>query len=292
MRPKVRKQYLMEIRERSAANIKKQKRSDNMKNPINSKSCIIITCPDDAQPCLSRIKIRNAAGTIIQLNPGINILTIEQYPDLKYGFISDFNEDELPENFDYPSHWGDNPRWQVTSVDMSHFDGKEMTSMVSMFDRFEGERIVLANLDTSNVKDMAQAFNMSSVKHLALDLNTSNVTDVSQMFYGANIERLVLKGFDLRNVTNFKCMFENAEIDTLIIDDWIIEENKCSYNDGIFEECNLPNKIIIRNCLPKTVEWIAENAVNAYGEDALNHIKSDNDVSCQKLEDGWSVLVY
>ena len=231
---------MMEIREKTAANIENQKRSDNMKNPINSKSCIIITCPDDAQPCLSRIKLRNDAETIIQLNPGINILTVEQYPDLKYGFISDFNEDELPEDFNYPKEWDDDCRWQVTSVDMRYFDGKEVTSMEKIFAYcyFKSLKLSAAGYD--------------------------NIENLSEMFLRSIIDKLELKNFDFSNVKEFAGMLDMRSVKELVIDGW--HSPSYEFEDCLFDlggrlnmSFTTPDKIIIKNCDEETTLWILNN---------------------------------
>ncbi len=93
---------------------------------MTSSSYIKIVCAEEADPESNRIMLRTTPPTFIELQPGENILTVETYPDLKYGFYPEQRRsDSISINDSCQS---------IIEVDLSHFDASEVQSTSSMFD--------------------------------------------------------------------------------------------------------------------------------------------------------------
>ncbi|ELC2202389.1 BspA family leucine-rich repeat surface protein [Listeria monocytogenes] len=128
----------------------------------------------------------------------------------------------------------------LTSLDLSNLDTKQVTSMSQMFYGASGlTSLNLSNLDTRQVMNMSQMFreatsltsldlsnfdtsrvtNMTSMFYRATSLtsldvssfNTSRVTDMTSMFNGThNLTSLDVSSFDTGKVTNISYMFNGA----------------------------------------------------------------------------------
>ncbi|MBC1384367.1 BspA family leucine-rich repeat surface protein, partial [Listeria innocua] len=128
----------------------------------------------------------------------------------------------------------------LTSLDLSNLDTKQVTSMSQMFYGASGlTSLNLSNLDTKQVTSMSQMFrettsltsldlsnfdtsrvtNMTSMFYRATSLtsldvssfNTSRVTDMTSMFNGThNLTSLDVSSFDTSKVTNISYMFNGA----------------------------------------------------------------------------------
>ena len=110
----------------------------------------------------------------IRLRKGENVISVEEYPELQYGF-----------SFDQSS---DRPN-QIEDIILDEYDTSNVTDMSCMFDGCSSlESLDLSGFDTSNVTDMFNMFyGCSSLESLDLsDFDTSNVTDMSKMFYGCS----------------------------------------------------------------------------------------------------------
>ena len=135
----------------------------------------------------------------IKLRKGKNVICVEEYSELQYGF-----------SFDTCS---DNPEY-IINIILDEFDTSHIDNMCSMFEGCRSlETLDLSSFDTSNVIDMAFMFSgCSSLKSLDLsDFDTSNVTDMNSMFEDcSSLESLDLSGFDTSNVTDMNSMFEDC----------------------------------------------------------------------------------
>jgi len=135
----------------------------------------------------------------IRLRKGENIISVEEYPELRYGFSFDAGSDK-PEN--------------IEDIILDEYDTSKVTNMCCMFLGCSSlESLDLSGFDTSNVTDMSGMFNdCSSLESLDLSgFDTSNVTDMSWMFYGcSSLESLDLSGFDTSNVTDMYSMFDGC----------------------------------------------------------------------------------
>ncbi|MBC1928901.1 BspA family leucine-rich repeat surface protein [Listeria innocua] len=128
----------------------------------------------------------------------------------------------------------------LTSLDLSNLDTKQVTSMSQMFYGASGlTSLNLSNLDTRQVMNMSQMFreatsltslnlnnfhtnrvtNMTSMFYRATSLtsldvtsfDTSQVTDMTSMFNGTiNLTSLDVSSFDTGKVTNISYMFNGA----------------------------------------------------------------------------------
>jgi len=99
----------------------------------------------------------------------------------------------------------------LTNIDLSSFDTKNVTNMSSMFcDCFNLKNIDLSSFDTKNVTNMSHmfscCFNLINIDLLSFD--TNNVTNMSHMLSSCyNLTNIDLSSFDTKNVTNMSHMF-------------------------------------------------------------------------------------
>ena len=166
----------------------------NTNSPINSKSYIILDCGSEG----GKLYLRTDPPAFIDLKEGENILTIEDYPALKYGFMAGYYEDNR-------FYGGLN----VKNIDFSHFDSSEMTCMDEMFREVHFECNEIKGLDTSNVTSMKSTFQSAEFDidgEFKIEVDTRNVEDMSFLFYFiyGDFEKL---NFDTRNVKNMDGMF-------------------------------------------------------------------------------------
>ena len=135
----------------------------------------------------------------IRLRKGENVISVEEYPELQYGF-------SFYELSDRPKH--------IEGIILDEYDTSNVTDMRYMFEGCSSlESLDLSGFDTSNVTDMRYMFHgCNSLESLDLSgFDTSNVTDMRCMFHGCNsLESLDLSGFDTSNVTDMDSMFEDC----------------------------------------------------------------------------------
>lgn len=109
--------------------------------------------------------------------------------------------------------------YNLTSLDVIHFNTSKVTNMESMFSQCSPTSLDLSSFDTSNVKNMRQMFFLCD-DLTSLDLShfdTSNVTDMGSMFYGClNLTSLDVSGFNTSKVTIMQSMFENCRVLTTL----------------------------------------------------------------------------
>lgn len=179
----------------------------------DSTSRIIIICKDAAIPSENRIKLRTNPPTYIELQPGKNVLTVKDYPALKYGF-SQLSPEDDPTGEDDPS---DGNCQDVLEIDFSHFDGSEMTTMEDMFYKMENlKKVNFENLNTSKVTNMGNMFPLSDVEDVDFSgLDTSNVTNMERTFANSCLRKINLDGFDMSHVTSSENVFADSEIEKI-----------------------------------------------------------------------------
>ena len=176
--------------------IKSESLSAQGNHPAKSKlSQIVVTC---SQANVSIYIGSHNKRKQVKLKQGENILTVKDYPALKYGFyfIEGCNQE------------------RIRMIDLSSYDTSNVTDMRCMFDGCSSlESLDLSGFDTSNVTNMQSMFyGCSSLESLDLSgFDTSNVTDMSSMLEGcSSLESLDLSGFDTSNVTNMLSMFDGC----------------------------------------------------------------------------------
>ena len=102
----------------------------------------------------------------------------------------------------------------IISIDLSHFNSINITSMYCMFNSCSAlKSLNLTNFNTSNVEDMSSMFlNCSSLESLNLStFDTSNVNNMGDMFGScSSLIDLDLSSFDTYNVTCLGGMFYNC----------------------------------------------------------------------------------
>lgn len=243
-------------------------------NPIDSQSYVIIECEPDQSKNDNCIQLRDNNKTIIYLKAGKNILTVEEYPGLKYGFTT-FKKGVIFTKY--------------SKINLSNFDGSEMKSMESMFERTAEniDNIIFGNIDTSKVENMAKMFQGSQLDNAVFKpfFNTSNVKNMERMFEGAcfNTE-LDLSSFDVRNVNKMEKMFPVYYIKNLILDNWHIKgkevvENIFTDIDNFAGEGRIPDiKISMKGCDVNTIQWICEDLIqfiDIYSEDILEDFREE-----------------
>jgi surface protein len=126
----------------------------------------------------------------------------------------------------------------ITSIDLSSFDTKNVTNMNNMFDKcYNLTSIDLSSFNTENVSNMSYMFSVcSNLKEINLSsFNTKNVTDMRCMFnYCSNLKNVDLSSFDTTNVTNINNIFNGCpELN-------LVKINSISYN--LIQELQSKNK--------------------------------------------------
>ncbi len=188
-----------------------------------SQSYIRVICADNAVPAYNRIQLRTTPPTYIELQPGENILTVEEYPALKYGFkqIDDYEFENCSEEFANGLPYEYNGEG-ILVIDLSNFDATEMKSMNYMFSHMKGLRSVALNgMRNAKPDSMVSTFSMMGENMDELDLSTldlSNVEDVSYLFSGCDIRKVILANCDFRAVENLDSMFDSCGIEELNFD--------------------------------------------------------------------------
>lgn len=103
--------------------------------------------------------------------------------------------------------------WNLTELDVSHFDTKNVTDMGSMFMETYGLRALdLKNFDTKNVVNMSSMFQRCGARDLDVsNFDTRNVTDMQYMFSYCRANILDVSNFNTQNVTQMSGMFEGVD---------------------------------------------------------------------------------
>ena len=188
----------------------------------------------------------------IRLRKGENVINVEEYPELQYGFSFDEQSDK-PEHIEeiildgYDTSnvtnmscmfWGCD---SLESLDLSCFDTSNVTDMSSMFEGCSSlESLDLSGFDTSNVTNMGCMFEgCSSLESLDLSgFDTFNVTYMGWMFWGcSSLESLDLSGFDTLNVTDMSNMFSScSSLESLNLSDF--DTSNVTDMTAMFDGCS------------------------------------------------------
>ena len=105
---------------------------------------------------------------------------------------------------------------KATTLDVSNFDTSKVTNMKVMFYDSQATTLDLSNFDTSNVTNMSYMFRGSQAITLDVsNFNTSNVIDMRYMFYDSKATTLDVSKFNTSKVTNMSYMFYNSKATTL-----------------------------------------------------------------------------
>lgn len=237
----------------------------------DSKSYIIIVCNKKANPQHNQIQLRKSKK-LVELNPGVNILTVEEYPEIKYGF--------------YPKQVGGgvmtpNENCQsILEVDMSHYDASEIESTGLMFgDMLALRKVNLSNVKFSNVRNMDNMFaRCLSLKDITVNnIHTfeSNVlTSANGMFYmTVSIKSLGLAYFGGSSLKRIVSMFGSMDsLEELDLSGWNLRGvDVGGIEESLFEGCNNLKKIYMYGCNDVTVKKIRNQLNNPYV--TLDHVK-------------------
>ncbi len=216
----------------------------------NSRSYIRIVCTEDAEPKYNRLQLRTEPSTYIELQPGENILTVEKYPALKYGFCQIDDPYLESENSPYECNGGG-----IKHVDLSHYNPSEMVSMNNMFRRMDSLLdIDFGRIRIENVESMDSAFEWTDVGHLDLTgISFSKVVSAEMMIYAQGNISVNLTGADLSNITKAEGIFNG--VDELILDNAILSD-AVIYSMAYEEEygCECLKKISLRGCAINMIE--------------------------------------
>ena len=173
--------------------------SDYGKAVESVRSCdsrIVIVCSGTAY-----IKVGEERDKKIRLKEGENVISVNDYPELKYGFSMENN----------PIMWTEGLPQHISRINLSDYDTSEITDMSMMFLGCSSlVSLDLSGFDTSQVTDMGWMFcGCSSLESLDLSgFDTSQVTDMGSMFHGcSSLWALDLSGFDTSRVTKMGSMF-------------------------------------------------------------------------------------
>ena len=140
----------------------------------------------------------------------------------------------------------------ITSINLSSFDTKNVTNMSYMFYNCKRlEELDLSSFDTRKVTNMSHMFHMDSMhcedcslkKINLLSFNTENVTDMSYMFYNCfYLKKLDLSNFDTKNTIDMSYMFYNCcYLEKLVLSNFdTINVKNMSF---MFFDCNTLKKI-------------------------------------------------
>ena len=174
----------------------------------------------------------------------------------------------------------------ITKIDLSSFDTKNVTDMYEMFYNCTNlTNLDLSSFDTKNVTDMIHMF--SGCHNLAnLDLSsfdTKNVIHMSFMFYRChNLTNLDLSSFDTKNVTHIRGMFYNCP-NLTNLDLSSFDTKNVTDMDRMFYACfNLTN-LDLSSFDTKNVKYMSEMFYKCHKINKKNVLLNNNDVKILNL---------
>lgn len=226
-------------------------RLDKKNNQSSYTNYIEVTCADNTDPESNLLMLHTEPYTFIKLQPGKNILTVEEYPALRYGFsqVPDVDDERVQSlNIDLPDPYENGQ--EINEVDFSHFDASEMITMKDMFWAMSNiKKISFGKLNTSSLVDTSDAFRWvgdRSNKIPILDLtglDFSNVKNMRGMFLGLACHTLDLSRCDFSNVVN-SCfdLFLESDIKELILDNTILSKEALSSIELLCDELTISLK--------------------------------------------------
>lgn len=241
----------------------------------SSNSYIIITCDKEIDPEVDFITLRTDPPQRINLKSGENFLTVADYPALKYGF------EHKTDNILYGQECN------IRKIDLSHFDGSQMTSMSYMFAYIYAE-LILDNLNTSNVTDMRGIFDYSDFEYLKPDFNVDKVTqwgsfgnvdhigelDLTEWKTKAKIDHIAVNIYGVRK---------------LVLDGWKLENREQAnfFTNPIGRENEMCGKVSLKGCDKDTILWIAESLYESLKQNEAEPIDLSEYLI---LDEGLSVI--
>lgn len=227
--------------------------------PTNFESYIRIVCSDDADPKYNKLQLRTDPPTFIELQPGNNILSVENYPMLKYGF----RQIDNPWLDAYPNTTNEYNCGDVVLVDLSHFDSADMTSMEDMFRKMENlKEIIFGDIRIENVISMNSAFEWTAVENLDLTrIDFSHVIDAEMMAYSQGDREVILAGCDLSNVKTAEGIFNGVSklnLDGALLSEAVIDAMDREEEYG----CENLKEISMKGCAPELIESVIAHLQN------------------------------
>lgn len=231
---------------------------------IKSNSYVIFICGNKTNPQCNQIQLRKSS-TLINLNPGINILTVEKYPELKYGF--------------YPKQVGGgvmspNANCQsILEIDMSHYDASEIESTELMFgDMLALRKVNLSNVKFSNVRNMDRMFaRCLSLNEIIINNIHTFSSDVlassnGMFFMAISIRSLGMSYFGGKSLKSAIRMFAEMEaLEELDLSGWNLRGvDAGNIEESLFEGCKNLKKIYMYGCNDLTVKKICSQLNNPY----------------------------
>lgn len=216
-------------------------------------SYIRIVCSKNTNPKSNKLQLRTEPPTFIELTPGVNILRVNNYPALKYGFsqIDDFSSDNWPIEYNGKD---------IIEIDLSHFDGAAMTSMDYMFSYMSSlKKIVFGESQMFHPSSANSAFERVGEGMEVLDLTSidfSKTKDTSRMLYGVSANTIDLSGADFSSIKDFEEMFTGIESECIVLDRGTYSSIKkiidlIPFKDGFIE------KISLEGCSYRFIETVA-----------------------------------
>ncbi len=187
-----------------------------------SGSHIKVWCSDNADPKCNRLQLNTNPPTYIELQPGLNILTVEEYPALRYGFFQLQDEEGV---------WNYENGHEILGFDFSNFDGTELQSMSHMFAWMSGVRkIIFGKMHTPSLENTDCAFYRTGentyIESLDLSgIDFSKVSNADYMFYGIKAKCVNLSNCDFSSLVDAEAIFEDSEIEDLILNNVKLPED-------------------------------------------------------------------
>ena len=167
----------------------------------------------------------------------------------------------------------------LTNIDLSSFDTKNVTNMSFMFFGCSNlTNIDLSSFDTKNITDMSFMFSLCS-KLTNIDLSsfdTKNVTNMSDMFNGCSkLTNIDLSSFDTKNVNYMGDMFNGCS-NLTNIDLSSFDTKNVIYMSGMFNGCSNLNIVKINNISSNIIKELLENTNANIIDQFGNNISKNN----------------
>ena len=107
-----------------------------------------------------------------------------------------------------------------------------------MFSILSCDRVVIDEIDTSNLKSAQGMFAMAEIKELIIkNIATSNLENMSYMFAGCEIPTVNLNSINTKSANTMEMMLKDSIIDKLIADNFIVTDN-CK-TECMFDKCGI-----------------------------------------------------
>lgn len=224
---------------------------------IESESYILVRCADDCVSQDNVLVLRDSeSNSAIALRPGWNLLTVEDYPDLRNGF--------RPRKTATRYVYNDTCQ-AVLEVDMSHFDCSAIKSTAFMFCCMKSLlKIDLSNVSFSNVESMTGMFlRCQSLKHITgtspYTFHSPVLRNASRMFVYTALPSLALPFFAKKGVELNDIFSESGKLHDIDLSGWDLRSTSVSDSENglsIFTGCERLKKVYAVGCSSQTVKKI------------------------------------